>query len=215
MINVFDIIFPHKCVICGLQNIHHGEYICKSCLDSKLMIKIMPKYPNVPFIDEQISSAFYLGEVRKAIHDFKFNGKIGHFRGFAYLMHRTYLANNCDYDVITWVPSNFFRIFKRGYSQTYLLAKRLGENLNIPVVSTLKKARSTKAMYNLTPSQRRANVSGAFACKKSVLELNDKRVLLVDDIFTTGTTVSECGRVLRTNGIRNVGCITLAHKKIK
>ena len=107
-------------------------------------------------------------------------------------------------DVITWVPVSRKRRRARGYDQVELLAKAVGPELGIPVEPLLEKFRDNRANSGLkTPAERRANVLGVY----KVIEperLHGKRVLLLDDIVTTGATASECARVLLTAGAEEV-----------
>ena len=107
-------------------------------------------------------------------------------------------------DMITWVPISAKRLRKRGYDQVQLLARAVGPELGIPVEPLLEKIRDNRANSGLkTPAERRANVLGVY---KAVGQehFRGKRVLLLDDIVTTGATASECARVLLTAGAEEV-----------
>ena len=113
------------------------------------------------------------------------------------------------FDAVTWAPVSALRRFCRGYDQSQLLARTVGKELDIPVQRLLKKQRHTPAQSRLTTEERRANVLGAyrFAGKQSVA---GKRILLIDDVFTTGATAEECARVLLTAGAKGVSCAAVA-----
>lgn len=209
---IIDLLFPKRCVFCG-KLVQTEEEICEKCKDSKNLIKIMPKTEHTMFIDEKIFAAWYKDEVRYAVHRFKYNRKTGYGRVFAKEMYKQYILNSCKYDLFCFVPSNRYTVFKRGYNQAEVLAKELGKLADKSVIRAVEKTRKTKPMYSLTPSQRRANVLGAYKLSCDKKDIEGKDVLIVDDIFTTGATSSEIAKVLRMNGAVKIGCATFAYKK--
>lgn len=157
---------------------------------------------------------FYEDMVEDAIGRFKFFNAEAYDHAFGELIaSRIYAEYGEDYDVLSWVPISWDRKRKRGYDQSYLLAKDAGKRLCRPVVRTLRKKCGVKAQ-SLTgsPSERRANISGAYraANKKNII---GKRILLVDDIVTTGSTLSECAKTLLLAGADEVLCVTLARTR--
>ena len=211
---VLDFLFPKRCALCR-QFVQGDIELCPKCMNSKDIIKALPPIPPIPYVDEFVTAAWYEGAVRKAIHRFKFSGFGGYARPFAFLLYRQYVLSPYQYDVITWVPSNRHTEFRRGYNQAHLLAKELSKSTKKPMVNGLKKVRRTKAMFNLNAAERAQNVSGAYVLTKQGVSLSGKRVLIVDDVLTTGSTVSECARVLRQAGCELIGVYTVAHKKLK
>ena len=114
------------------------------------------------------------------------------------------------FDVLTWVPVSPLRKWIRGYDQAELLARAVGRELDMVPVRTLKKIRHNRRQSRITDdARRRANVLGAYRVVNSA-EVSGKRVLLLDDIYTTGATVGECARVLRTEGAKEVHCAAVA-----
>ena len=113
-------------------------------------------------------------------------------------------------DVLVWVPVSWQRRLARSYDQVELLARVISKELGIPVVRALKKIRHTPPQSSLkTAAERRANVLGAF---RVVLPeaVAGKRVILLDDVITTGATLSECGRVLNLAGAAQIHGAALA-----
>ena len=107
-------------------------------------------------------------------------------------------------DVVTWVPVSRKRRRERGFDQVELLAKAVAPELGIPAEALLEKYRDNRANSGLrTPEERRANVLGVYKVPEGA-NVRGKRVLLLDDIVTTGATASECARVLLTAGAREV-----------
>ncbi len=201
---VLNIFFPPKCIFCGKLLQSEEIEICYACRDSIAVSKALPKPPKGAFYDGAIAGFNYDGKVRKAVHAFKYNGKQGYAKPFARVIDYLFKKQEQSFEIITFVPSNKSHVRKRGYNQAKLLAQELGRFMGLPVVDTLTKARKTVPMFGLKPEQRRANVLGAFKliCQPSVV--NGKRIILVDDIITTGSTASECARVLKENGAKCV-----------
>ena len=132
--------------------------------------------------------------MRKSIHRFKF----GNARSYAdiYARHLAMQLQDMDINILTWVPVSFLRRLKRGYDQAELFARALSKELNIPVRALLKKVRHTPPQSGLhNASQRRANVLGAYKVLHPN-EVSGKRILLIDDVITTGATASECAKTL-------------------
>lgn len=209
---IADLLFPKRCPICR-ELVKNEELICEKCLKEEKLFKIQPVMKKTPFVDEKIAAAWYRGDVRKAVHRFKFNFKPGYAKPFAFYIYRQYVLEKMSCDIITYVPSNWYKIFRRGYNQAELLALELSKFTGKPVIKTVRKTRNTKSMYKLDDAQRRANVMGAFelCCEKG--KIDGKSVLIVDDILTSGATVSEMAKVLKIGGAERVSCAVFACKK--
>ena len=195
-------LFPRKCVLC--RSILHKEEtdLCRSCrLDQ-------PEYPygkkKVTHITDLTAVWMYEGNVRRSIHRYKFNGARHYADAYGRLLAMRVLRDLPQADVITWVPISRQRLRKRGYDQVELLAKAVGTELGIPTEKLLEKFRDNRANSGLkTPAERRANVLGVYRAVGQE-SFRGKRVLLLDDIVTTGATASECARVLLTAGAEEV-----------
>lgn len=163
------------------------------------------------FISRCASPLRYQGEVRGSIHRYKFKGLKGNAQLYGSLVAqcvKDHLAG--EYDLISWVPLSDKRRKERGYDQAFLLAQAAAVALDDAAVETLRKARHTDAQSGLErEAERRANVLGAYEVFDGSL-IEDKRILLIDDVVTTGATLSECARILRTAGAKSVVCATLA-----
>ncbi len=115
--------------------------------------------------------------------------------------------------MISWVPLSAKRLRKRGYDQAKLLAVEAARNLDCVAVETLRKVRNTDAQSSINDdSARRANILGAYEVPDPEF-VAGKRILLIDDVVTTGATLSECARVLRTFGAKEVVCASLARAR--
>ena len=156
------------------------------------------------------SPLYYTGPVREAILHFKFQGRTGGLDCFGRLMAdcaaRWYSG---EFDTVTWVPVSRKRLRQRGFDQSRLLAASLCVDWHVAPVETLRKAVDNPAQSGLTDAEhRRANVLGVYEALPE--NIRDKRLLLIDDIVTTGSTLTECVRVLRAAGAADVVCLTLA-----
>ena len=158
----------------------------------------------------------YKGYIRKSLHRFKF-GRARHYAaGYGRLLAMRLLTEYPEgFDVLTWVPISKVRKFTRGYDQVELLAKAVGAELGMQPVATLKKLRNNRPQSSISgQAQRRANVLGVYRAIDPEV-IRGKRILLLDDIITTGATAGECARVLLTAGAKEVhcGCVAAAHRK--
>ena len=195
-------LFPRKCVLCRAILAKEETDLCRSCrLDQ-------PEYPygkkKVTHIADLTAVWMYEGNVRRSIHRYKFNGARHYADAYGRLLAMRILRDLRPADVITWVPISRQRLRKRGYDQVELLAGAVGRELNIPAEKLLEKLRDNRANSGLkTPAERRANVLGVYKVPEGA-DIRGKRVLLLDDIVTTGATASECARVLLTAGAEEV-----------
>lgn len=203
--NLFRLIFPLKCMFCGALLPRGTEEICTQCREKILLSTAPPRIEKGAFYEKAVAALVYEGAVRNAIHRFKFSGKQNYARPLARILFYVLDKKLSEpYDIITFVPSNVRNLRKRGYNQAELLARELACFAGKPCIETLKKTRRTKPMFGLKPAQRRANALGAFALCDVNLPIKGHNILLVDDVLTTGATLSECARILREGGADKV-----------
>jgi ComF family protein len=151
----------------------------------------------------------YLSPLRDAICSFKYKGKLTLARPLAQLMIST-LPHGIDADVIIPVPLHPARLRAREFNQSLLLADQLSHHLSRPVSATnLVRIAATDPQTTLSRQARLRNLRKAFAIRRPQ-DLAEKRILLVDDVFTTGTTLNECAKTLRKAGSGPVFALTLA-----
>ena len=158
-----------------------------------------------------LSPLHYRDGVRNAVHRYKFKGCAGLSGLFGELMTRC-LSDCRDVaaDLVTWAPLHPKRKKHRGYDQAELLARRTAELRGIPAGPTLEKVRNTAAQSRQnTEADRRANAEGAYRALPG-LDLTGKRVVLVDDVVTTGSTLAQCAACLRSAGAAAVVGLTFA-----
>ena len=209
---ILDFFFPRRCPFCGA--VAGKELLCKKCLRS------------LPFTGEHAvregtfgrcaAPLYYEDRVREAILQFKFKDKLGGMSCFGMLMAECAAEHYSGaFDAITWVPVSKKRLKKRGFDQTRYLTGSMCVDWHVAPIETLRKVTDNPPQSTLeTEEQRRANVLGVYEAVNAE-QFRGKRLLLVDDILTTGATLSECVRVLKEAGAGEVMCLTLAMSREK
>lgn len=206
---LFAFLFPPKCTLCRKLLAKQETDLCHSCR------KNAPEYLKakfkIPFVAGWTAIWYYKDNVRSSLLRYKFYNARSYANVFGRLLGMKLLkAYPEGFDVLTWVPISYLRRLRRGYDQVELLALATGKELGITPVRTLKKIRNTPPQSGIRDiSQRRANVLGAYRAVDPDL-IKGKRILLLDDVVTTGATVSECARVLLTAGAKEVFCAAIA-----
>jgi ComF family protein len=151
--------------------------------------------------------------LRHAVQKFKYGRKVSLGKPLGRLMARgcAKFLRDCDADVILPVPLHPKRLRWRGFNQAFLLARQVGRAYGIPADPfVLQRVRETSPQTELNEEERRRNVRGAFALAPRS-SLAGKKVLLVDDVYTSGATVNECARTLMRSGAKQVFVVTLTH----
>lgn len=206
-----DLLFPLRCPFCQRLLEEDEELLCADCQEQLPWTLGRQGERTGEFFETCVAPLWYRDQVREAFHRYKFSGHQGYAKPFGTLMAQCVsdrLAGR--FDLITWAPLSRWRRWKRGYDQAQLLAREMGRALEMPVVPLLKKVRHTQPQSGLEgEAERKANALDAYRIRPEV-QVAGRRVLLVDDIVTTGSTLSECARILRTAGSGEVVCATLA-----
>ncbi len=210
-------LFPHKCVLCKKILEKDEMDLCHHCrLDAPECPVTNSKYP---YLNTWLSLWYYEGAVRGSLLRYKFHGKRHYAAAYARLLGMKLLREErTDFDILTWVPISDKRRRKRGFDQVELLAVHLGQELGVKPQPLLKKLRDNPAQSGIVgQAERRANVLGAYQVLTPEM-IQGKRILLLDDIVTTGATAGECARMLLTAGAKEVHFAVIAaarqHKKI-
>jgi ComF family protein len=226
-----SLLYPPVCTICG-RSIRGGEYLCNQC-ESKAVRIVAPfcHQCSEPF-EGSITSAFtcancahreihfdaavaaYRGRgiVRQVIHEFKYDRQI-HLRHLVARWLRAALDDERlrgrRFKLIVPVPLHPARQRERGFNQATLLAELVGAQSSIPVKALLERIRYTNTQTALDRAERMENLHNAFRLRKNA-DVRGLRVLLVDDVLTTGSTLNECARVLKRAGALSVHAATAA-----
>ena len=177
---------------------HPPSHLCEECRR-----RVRP-------FDRCRSAGIYDSALREAIHRVKFDGERTLGRCLGRWLARTLPGETAEADLIVPVPLHPRRARERGYNQSELLSEALAAASGIPHgVRLLAKISPTRSQATLGRQDRRRNLRGTFSLARRE-EASRKRILLVDDIYTTGATVEECARVLRRGGAKSVKVVTLA-----
>ena len=207
---ILDLLYPPRCMICACFLEPGTGPVCAGCLQT------LPEHdgadPAVADAAQCVATFFYEGAMRESILRYKFENRPWYAAQYGAWMAATVRDKLLGkFDLISWVPVSRERRRRRGYDQAELLARALAEALGAkPPVRALEKHADNPAQSGLTDaSQRVANVSGVYRAVEQK-HFAGKRILLIDDIVTTGATLSECARVLKAAGAAEVVCAALA-----
>lgn len=206
---IIHFLFPPKCVLCGAILRDTETDLCAHCrTETEIFPKPKTKHP---FLASWTALWYYNGNVRRSLIRFKFYNARSHAASYGRLLAMKLLEEYPDgFDLLTWIPISPLRRFTRGYDQVELIAKAVSVELGLEATPTLKKIRHNRPQSRLKDySRRRANVLGAYKIRPDA-DITGKRILLLDDILTTGATASEAGRVLLTAGAIEVTAAAVA-----
>lgn len=225
-----DLILPDYCIICN-KRISEKIMLCPSCIKRINMIEspICPKcglpytksckedhlcgrcLKDKMFFDKAWQVGYYNGVLRKTITSLKYNGKTGISSYLGKLMATKIVneKNKIDYHFLIPVPLHMNKIKGRGYNQSYFLAKEVGKILKLKVeFKNLSKIIDAPSQTGLSIRERKKNVKETFYLKNSS-RIQNKKILLIDDVYTSGATINECARVLKRGGAETVDVLTL------
>lgn len=211
---LLDLLFPPRCPFCQKLLAKGEAGLCNLCQKDLPWLMGAEGEQKGEFYKVCVSPLRYQGEVRASIHRYKFGGSRAYGTLYGTLVAQCVADRLAgEYDLITWVPLSARRRRARGYDQAHLLARSAARALGEEAIPTLWKKRHNEAQSSLKgEAPRRANVLGAYEVLPTA-DLAGRRVLLLDDVLTTGATLAECARVLRTAGAAQVVCATLARAK--
>jgi ComF family protein len=193
---------PPLCPACGtpFPDPEGTDHLCGDCLTA-------PK----PFAFAR-SVAAYEGILLETIHDFKYRHDTGLGAGLGKMLsgYSHTLMDMQGYSMIMPVPLHIRRLRERGFNQSLILAKALAARHDIPLdFITLRRERDTPPQTLMGRKERQANIKGAFGVANKE-RVKNQHILLIDDVYTTGSTLAECARALLKSGASRVGVLTLA-----
>jgi ComF family protein len=219
--SVLDLVFPPRCAGCERL----GAWLCPACQGTfhRLEPPVCPRCgtptpsardcvpcldPGSP-LDSIRSAAYFGGHLRSAIHRFKYQDLRVLAEPLGQLMAEAWEQVGVPSDLIVPVPLHPIRLHQRGYNQSALLARELGRYVRLPVAEeAMERTRNTAPQTSLGGEERRANVHRAFNAQPA--RLAGFRVILVDDVLTSGATLEACAEALRQAGAHSVHGLTLA-----
>lgn len=205
---LLDWFFPRRCPFCGGVNL--SDLPCERCQETLPWLIGPAAHSHVEFMEDAASTLGYQGAVRSGVLGLKFGKKLSRAKPFGRLIGQC-IQDDLEgpFDLISWPSLSARRRRKRGFDQGELLAREAADFLGLPVARLFEKEDRPAQSGLRDPAQRRANVLGAYHLTDPEA-VKGKRILLVDDVLTTGATLSECARVLRTAGAKTVCAATLA-----
>jgi ComF family protein len=229
---IFSLFYPAECRICertldGFTRVPvcrdclnspaplEADYFCASChtsfrndfpLDAAGICALCRS--GLRGFDRAASFGFYEGALRDLIHLFKYSGMRPLSRTLSRLLERA-LPIDQHFDLIVPVPLHWRRRWNRGFNQAELLAREVATRRGTVMVNALRRRKATASQMGLTSAARRRNMTAAFQPREGI-DLSGKRILLIDDVMTTGATASACALALKKAGAKSVSLLTLA-----
>lgn len=221
---VLDFIFPPRCLGCKKR----GKWLCVDCVSHFARVQqpvcricgnatagtVLCSYCyKTPLRIDGIRAPHYFeGILRETIHRFKYQHATHLAQPLAEVLVAYLQAHLIEFAMLVPVPLHGLRFKQRGYNQSELLATELGAALGVPVVNALIRVKETKSQMNLPAGERKANVRGAFVCQDE--SVSGKKVLLIDDVCTTGATLEACSIALRQSKTASVWGLCAARAKL-
>lgn len=210
MTKILDLIFPQVCGICGKLDKHA---LCKKC---EILLTNKEKLQIDKYDDKYFEEHFYLfkyeEQIRNLLLRYKFQDKPYLYETIVNFIKKEEKAYKFfeKYDTIAPVPISKKRLKTRGYNQSSLIASKLAKVYNKDYVkNSLIKTKNIVAQSTLNKEEREKNVQNVYEVKNKQ-KIVDKKIVLIDDIFTTGSTVNECSRILKKEGAKSIGVFTIA-----
>lgn len=214
---VADLAFPQPCLGCRVL-VRGG--LCSACAAAAPRVGTviclrcgapapapMPSCTHcdrlIPSFDEARASLLFEGVVRSAIHRFKYQAERSLLEA---LLEMVDLGSVRCCEAVTWVPITRQRLLHRGYDHAQMIAQEVAVRLDVPCLPLLRRVKETARQVGLDLDQRRANLADAFTANRPL----PHRVIVVDDVFTTGATADACAYALKSGGASKVDIITLA-----
>ena len=193
------------CIKCGKPIIYHSLEKLDICGCSYCFNKSF-------YFDKAISCIEYSDISKSMILGFKYKNKTYMAKYISNIMKEKLDLENIKFDYITFVPLHKKRMRKRGFNQSEKIAKELGKMIDIPILDCIYRKSNTNRLYNLNRKERKIELKNAFLVKENINYVNGKNILLIDDIFTTGSTVNEISKLLKLNNVNKIFVMTLLTK---
>ena len=195
---ILDIIYPpmNKCIICESEFVG----ICPLCKSKIQKVKENEKI---------LSYGYYNGILKKLILEFKYKQNFVAGKILAEFLCDVIKDNKLDIDCIVFIPSSKKALKERGFNQCEYLAKEINKSLRVEIYKGLIRNKNIKEQKLLSKEDRFKNIKGAFSLKTNK-NIRNKRILLIDDVVTTGATLYECEKLLIKNGAASIKMLTVA-----
>ncbi|MGO9572284.1 MAG: double zinc ribbon domain-containing protein [Desulfomonilaceae bacterium] len=228
-----DLFFPPVCAFCEVAIVGSETPLCDDCGDGvdsvtePMCVQCGLPVPGLavsgssfcgrcladpPAYDRARYAVYYEGVVRDALVRFKFAGALHIASALSQILAKAFHRHfqTADFDLILHVPIHRKRLIHRGFNQVVVLAKKLSQDTGIPLDrSSFKKMKDTPPQVELTRSARIKNLRGSFAIQRPD-RIRGRKVLLVDDVATTGSTIAEAAKIIMRGGAARVDVLVLA-----
>lgn len=201
-----DLLFPPKCLTCGAL----AEPFCLEC---RAALEPAERLTPPPEVDAIRSAGYHEGPLRRAVLRLKFERKVALVPPLAALLAEELDAVRDRWapDALAPVPLHWARRLERGFNQSELLAAEFGKQSGLPVLPVLRRVRSTGQQIGRSAEERAQSIRNAFTAQPDLVR--GRRLVLIDDVWTTGATVAECAAVLRQAGAAAVFVLTVTHDR--
>lgn len=173
---------------------------CKECINKSY------------YFDKAIGCIEYDDLSKKIVFELKYHKKTFMKSYIVEIMIDKLSIENINFDYILYVPLHKKRERKRGFNQSKIIANQLGKELGIEVLDILERSKNTRRLFELDEKERKKELKNVFKISKDIENYTNKNILLIDDIFTTGSTVNEISKLLKLNGINEVYIFTFLTK---
>ncbi len=220
-VKFLDFLLPRFCISCNKKLKSDEKVLCDFCKNQlefassdRLNFEYQKKFASNNIIKDFRSLYIFKvnSPIQDLIHSVKYHHKIanGYFMGNQIALNFNDVITNWSINLIIPVPLHHLKKAERGFNQSALIAKAISKRLKIPFKSNIvKRKRYTQTQTQLSLKERQENMLNAFNIKKKKF-LNGENILVIDDVITTGATITECGKILKENGANNVYAMTFA-----
>ena len=205
---ILEILFPSFCPLCKTKVNESGAW-CDECLAFSVQ-KLKITAVELKYLDECLILCHYQEGVNKIIKGLKYYNQLKYCDNILWLLNRLEVVKAyANIDIVVPVPLSAKRFSERGYNQSEKMYKPWALEHNLNWQNLLTRIKETKPQYQLNLKERKENVKNAFNVKKDFC-IKGKNILLVDDVYTTGSTLAECAKVLKKAGAKEVRAVALA-----
>lgn len=210
---ILELIFPRKCMFCN-EKINE-RYTCGKCLNIIKYYKEWVEKPVDAYYDKLICAMKYSGKPRTQMLKFKFNAAKYLAKGFAEILFQKIIKYDINADLIIPVPISKKRYYERGYNQSELIVKYLSRLIKLEYRNDiLIKVKNNNRQSELSENKRKDNVKDTYSIKNAEM-IKGKKIILIDDIYTTGSTVNECSKILKKVGASQVVVLVVMYSALK
>lgn len=204
---LLNLLYPPKCAFCRCL-VPNERQLCTECAKTLPTPPFDRQLRDLAGLDECLYPLYYTESVRESLHRYKFHGAAAYARIYGELMADCLQQHGVSADLVSWIPLSRRRLRRRGYDQAELLAREVAKRCELPCECLLRKIRHNPAQSGVQNAEaRRQNVKGVYHAER---KLSGERILLIDDIITTGSTMQEAAAQLRNAGAGQIVGLSVA-----